>query len=156
MVLPNGKYQGSPFWRGISWQFSVPVFEEEHHPIHLDKYSRLLQESFEIKMTNSNMHLNDILWYVPFLDLMSTNFKSVLYNAGLISPASKNSDLELGRVSFVLDSNEQHITRISMSLPIAILLFVAYYCSMYLIFWVIINGVAFFLNSCMTKYQLQL
>lgn len=42
MVLPNGKYQGSPFWRGISWQFSVPVFEEEYREIQLDKYSRLL------------------------------------------------------------------------------------------------------------------
>lgn len=107
-------------------------------------------------MSNSNLHLNDILWYVPFLDLMSTNYKTVIYNNGLISSAFKNSDLELGRVSFVLDTNEKHITRITMSLPIAILLYLGYYCTMYLIFWVIMNSVAFFLNSCMTKYQLQL
>lgn len=99
-MMPNGKWQDtSGFFSLVSWMFSVPVFGETTKEIPLSMYSRLLQEAFKVEMANQPIHLNDIMVYVPFLDLMSTNYKKVEYDNGVISPSEKFQENELGRIS---------------------------------------------------------
>jgi hypothetical protein len=153
-MMPNGKWQSSSrFFGPIKWMFSMPVFAERTYEVPLAMYSRLLQEAFKVEMTNQPLHLNDVMVYVPFLDLMSTNYKRVEYSNGVIQPAQKNQENELGRVSLSFKSTEMHITRISLSFPIMLILFFGYFLTMYIAFWVPLNAIAFIMNACLTKNQ---
>lgn len=97
-----------------------------------------------------------MLWYVPFFEIMNTNYKTVSYSDYKIIQSNEIRDGQLGKISLKLAENEIHTTRVSLSLALAIILFLGYFASMYLVFWVILNFIAFILNSFMTKYQLQM
>lgn len=156
-MMPNGKWQDTSGLFGLlSWMFSIPVFANTTYEIPLFMYSRLLQEAFKVEMANQPLHLNDVMVYVPFLDLMSTNYKKIDYSNGVIQPAEKNQENELGRVSLSFKPTEMHTTRISLSFPIMLILFFGYFLTMYIAFWVPLNVIAFIMNACLTKSQAQM
>lgn len=153
-MLPNKRWQAdTSFWGLVNWLFSVPVFTDSTLEIPLSMYSRLLNEAYHVELTNQPLHLNDVLVYVPFLDLMSTYYKQVKYDNGVLSSANKLSENELGRISMSFKPVEIHATRISLSFPILLLLFFGYFLTMYILFWAPLNGIAFLANACLTKRQ---